>query len=63
MKRKFKRIVNCVICNKIIKLKIAECRLGFWDSDDGIFYNRKWFCNSCWNIIIKNVFKDLKIKW
>jgi len=55
---------KCEICEKNIDTKIetqyngkesgtGTVRREILFSNDGVMFSRKWFCNECWELIIK----------
>ena len=57
------RYKECEVCGD--KLLINKTKIGtsnskslsasyYYDSNEGVLYLRKWFCNKCWSEIISN---------
>ena len=57
---------DCEVCN--YKILVNKTKIGksnskslsasyYYDSDYGIYFLRKWFCNSCWNEVNMNIIK------
>jgi hypothetical protein len=59
--------VKCKLCSKALALrlevqhKVKESNLGThttWLCDDGVCFERQWFCNGCWSEVTKYVDKN-----
>ena len=68
------RIKNCKICDSklivytetfyggIVKKGIKRRKVT--TSQDGIMFGNSWFCNQCWNILIKqNIYKPIILNY
>lgn len=54
---------KCAVCDKKIKLHYISWGEGkVIDSDEGTSFKHKWFCNECWEEIIKAVGVNLNIQ-
>ena len=55
---------KCRICNKKIKidLKSIGVKRHRYTSEEGVLFTTAWFCNSCWNKILKYTKNQILIK-
>jgi len=55
---------KCAVCDRKIKVRYISFGMSerILDSDEGTSFKNKWFCNECWEEIIKAVAVNLNIQ-
>jgi len=54
------KIRKCIVCDNNIKIKLKKIgtsgnrQYSRLESNNGVYYLKKWFCLICWNKIIQH---------